>query len=157
MGLTEIAAKAALAATDISFGEVLEENSSTVAAGVVISQTPEAGATVGDTTSVSFTVSKGPGTYGGTFNVAAPNGYTDGTPAQITVTSSVDNSVLYSQAVTSFPVPVTITGTLAPSGVMAITYSSYQEVEYEADTGQIVKETKETPQTVTQVVNFTAE
>ena len=157
VGLTEIAAKAALAATDISFGEVLEENSSTVAAGVVISQTPEAGATVGDTTSVSFTVSKGPGTYGGTFNVAAPNGYTDGTPAQITVTSSVDNSVLYSQAVTSFPVPVTITGTLAPSGVMAITYSSYQEVEYEADTGQIVKETKETPQTVTQVVNFTAE
>ncbi|MCR4590018.1 MAG: Stk1 family PASTA domain-containing Ser/Thr kinase [Lachnospiraceae bacterium] len=157
VGLTEIAAKAALAATDISFGEVLEENSATVAAGVVISQTPEAGVTVSDSTSVSFTVSKGPGTYGGTFNVAAPNGYTEGTPAQITVTSSVDNSVLYSQAVTAFPAPVTITGSTAPSGVMAITYSSYQNVEYEADNGQIVNETKETPQTVTQVVNFTAE
>jgi len=157
VGMTEIAAKAALAAADISFGEVNEENSATVAAGVVISQSPEAGATVGDSTSVSFKVSKGPGTFGGSIDVAAPEGYTEGTPAQITVTSSVDNSVLYSQPVASFPVQVTISGVTAPSGVMAITYSTYENVEYEDDNGQIVNDTKETPQTVTQVVNFTAE
>ncbi|MBQ9549647.1 MAG: Stk1 family PASTA domain-containing Ser/Thr kinase [Lachnospiraceae bacterium] len=157
VGMTEIAAKAALAAADISFGEVNEENSLTVAAGVVISQSPEAGATVGDSTSVSFKVSKGPGTFGGTIDVAAPAGYTEGTPAQITITSSVDNSVLYSQAVSSFPAQVTISGVMAPSGVMAITYSTYENVEYEDDSGQIISDTKETPQTVTQVVNFTAE
>lgn len=157
VGLTEIAAKAELATADISFGEVLEENSSLVAAGIVISQSPEAGATVGDSTSVSFTVSKGPGTFGGNFNVAAPSGYTEGTPAQITVTSGLDNSVLYSQAVTAFPVPVTITGVTTPNGVMSITYSTYESVEYENDDGQIVTDTKETPQTVTQAVNFTAE
>ncbi len=157
VGLTEIAAKAALAATDISFGEVLEENSPTVAAGIVVSQSPEAGATVGDSTSVSFTVSKGPGTFGGTVNVAAPEGYTPGTPAQITITSSVDNSVLYSQPVAALPTEVKIAGVTAPSGVMAITYSTYENVEYEDDNGQIVNETKETPRTVTEVVNFTAE
>ncbi len=157
VGMTEIAAKAALAAADISFGEVNEENSATVAAGVVISQSPEAGATVGDSTSVSFKVSKGPGTFGGSIDVAAPEGYTEGTPAQITITSSVDNSVLYSQPVASFPTQVTISGVTAPSGVMAITYSTFENVEYEDDNGQIVNDTKETPQTVTQVVNFTAE
>ncbi len=157
VGLTEIEAKAALAAADISFGEVMEENSPVVAAGVVISQSPEAGATVSDTTSVSFTVSKGPGTYSGSFNVDAPSGYTPGTPAQITVTSSLDNSVLYSQAVSAFPVAVQITGSTAPSGVMSITYSTYEQVEYEADDGSIVNETRDTPQTLTQNVTFTPE
>ncbi|MCR5024810.1 MAG: protein kinase [Lachnospiraceae bacterium] len=157
VGLTEIAAKAALAAADISFGEVLEENSALVPAGSVISQTPEAGATVSDSTTVSFVVSKGPGTYGGTINVEAPNGYTPGSPAQITITSSVDNSVIYSQAVTSLPTPVTLTGVTAPSGVLTVSYVIVEQAEYEDDNGQIVSGTKETPQTSTQVVNFTAE
>jgi len=157
VGLTEIAAKAALAAADISFGEVLEENSAVVPAGSVISQTPEAGATVGDSTSVSFVVSKGPSTYGGSINVDAPNGYTPGTPAQITITSSIDNSVLYSQVVTGFPATVTLAGINAPSGVMTVSYSILEQTEYEDDNGQIVSGTKETPQTTTQVVNFTAE
>lgn len=157
VGLTEIEAKAALAQAGISFGEVIEENSPTVAAGIVISQSPSAGATVGDSTNVSFTVSKGPGTYGASINVEAPNGYTPGTPAQITVTSSVDNSVLHSEAVSAFPTTVNITGVTAPSGVLSITYSIYEPVEYENDEGQIVNETRETPQTSTQVVNFTAE
>ena len=157
VGLTEIAAKAALATAGIPFGEVLEENSALVAAGIVISQTPEAGGTVSDTTSVSFTVSKGPGTFGGTFKVEAPNGYTPGTPAQITVTSSIDNSVLYSQAVTAFPVDVQLTGLAAPSGVMSITYATFEPVEYEDDNGVIVTETRDKPQTLTQVVNFTPE
>ncbi len=157
VGLTEIAAKAALATAGIPFGEVLEENSALVAAGIVISQTPEEGGTVSDTTSVSFTVSKGPGTYGGTFKVEAPNGYTPGTPAQITVTSGIDNSVLYSQAVTAFPVDVQLTGLAAPSGVMSITYATFEPVEYEDDNGVIVTETKDKPQTLTQVVNFTPE
>ncbi len=157
VGLTEIEAKAVLTAAGISFGEVLEENSATVAAGIVTSQSPSAGASVGDSTSVSLVVSKGPGTFGGSFNVDAPNGYTPGTPAQITVTSGVDNSVLYSQAVSAFPAAVKISGVTAPSGVLSITYSIYEPVEYENDEGQIVNETKETPQTTTQVVNFTAE
>lgn len=157
VGLTEIAAKAALAAADISFGEVLEENSALVPAGSVISQTPEAGATVSDSTTVSFVVSKGPGTYGGTINVEAPSGYTPGSPAQITITSSVDNSVIYSQAVTSLPAPVTLTGVTAPSGVLTVSYVVIEQAEYEDDNGQIVSGTKETPQTSTQVVNFTAE
>ncbi|MBR2186877.1 MAG: protein kinase [Lachnospiraceae bacterium] len=157
VGLTEIDAKAALAQAGISFGEVIEENSPTVAAGIVTSQSPSAGATVGDSTNVSFVVSKGPGTYGGSFNVEAPNGYTPGTPAQITVTSSVDNSVLHSEAVSAFPATVNITGVTAPSGVLSITYSIYEPVEYENDEGQIVNETRETPQTSTQVINFTAE
>ena len=157
VGLTEIDAKAALAQAGISFGEVIEENSPTVAAGIVTSQSPSAGATVGDSTNVSFVVSKGPGTYGGSFNVEAPNGYTPGTPAQITVTSSVDNSVLHSEAVSAFPATVNITGVTAPSGVLSITYSIYEPVEYENDEGRIVNETRETPQTSTQVINFTAE
>ncbi len=157
VGLTEMAAKATLAAAGVPFGEVLEENSAEVASGVVISQTPEAGAKAGESTSVSFTVSKGPGTFVGSFNVEAPDGYTPGTPAQITVTSGVDNSVLYSQAVTAFPVPVQIPSTTAPSGVVSITYSTYEQVEYEDDNGQIVNEARDTPHTSTQVVNFTAE
>ncbi len=112
---------------------------------------------MGDSTNVSFAVSKGPGTYGASINVEAPNGYTPGTPAQITVTSSVDNSVLHSEAVSAFPTTVNITGVTAPSGVLSITYSIYEPVEYENDEGQIVNETRETPQTSTQVVNFTAE
>ncbi len=157
VGLSEMAAKATLAAAGVPFGEVLEESSAVIASGVVISQTPEAGAKVGESTSVSFTVSKGIETYTAAFNVEAPEGYTPGTPAQITVTSSVDNSVLFSQAVTAFPAAVQIPSTTAPSGVVSITYSTYQQVEYEDDNGQIVNEVRDTPQTSTENVNFTAE
>ncbi len=158
VGLTEIAAKAALAATDISFGEVTEENSSTVAAGVVISQTPAAGTTVDGSTTVSFVVSKGAATYGGTFSIAAPPGYTNGSAAQLTVTSSVDNSVLYSSSVTSFPAAVTISGTTAPSGVLTVNYTVTEMGNpYEDDNGEIVQNPTQTSKSVTQTLTFTAQ
>ncbi len=158
VGLTEIAAKAALAATDISFGEVTEQNSSTVAAGIVISQTPAAGATVDGSTTVSFVVSKGAATYGGTFSIAAPPGYVQGTAATLTVVSSVDNSVLYNASVTSFPAPVTIAGTTAPTGVLTVNYTVTETGNaYEDDNGNIVQDTKEVAKSENQTLTFTAE
>ncbi len=158
VGLTEIAAKAALAATDISFGEVTEEYSSTVAAGIVISQTPTSGTTVDGNTTVSFVVSKGAAKYGGTFSISAPPEYVQGTAATLTVTSSVDNSVLYNAAVSSFPAAVTISGTTAPSGVLTVNYTVTQTGNaYEDDNGNIVQDTTTVPKSVNQTLTFTAE
>ncbi len=158
VGLTEIAAKAALAATDISFGEVTEEYSSTIAAGIVISQTPTSGTTVDGNTTVSFVVSKGAAKYGGTFSIAAPPEYVEGTAATLTVTSSVDNSVLYNATVSSFPAAVTISGTTAPSGVLTVNYTVTQTGNaYEDDNGNIVQDTTTVPKSVNQTLTFTAE
>ena len=158
VGLTEIAAKAALAATDISFGEVTEEYSSTVAAGIVISQTPTSGTTVDGNTTVSFVVSKGAAKYGGTFSISAPPEYVQGTAATLTVTSSVDNSVLYNATVSSFPAAVTISGTTAPSGVLTVNYTVTQTGNaYEDDNGNIVQDTTTVPKSVNQTLTFTAQ
>ena len=158
VGLTEIAAKAALAATDISFGEVTEEYSSTIAAGIVISQTPTSGTTVDGNTTVSFVVSKGAAKYGGTFSISAPPEYVQGTAATLTVTSSVDNSVLYNATVSSFPAAVTISGTTAPSGVLTVNYTVTQTGNaYEDDNGNIVQDTTTVPKSVNQTLTFTAE
>ncbi len=158
VGLTEIAAKAALAATDISFGEVTEEYSSTIAAGIVISQTPTSGTTVDGNTTVSFVVSKGAAKYGGTFSISAPPEYVQGTAATLTVTSSVDNSVLYNATVSSFPAAITISGTTAPSGVLTVNYTVTQTGNaYEDDNGNIVQDTTTVPKSVNQTLTFTAE
>ncbi|MBO6148194.1 MAG: protein kinase [Lachnospiraceae bacterium] len=157
VGLTEIEAKASLAASEISFGEVKEENSATVAAGVVISQTPEAGQTVDDTTTVSFVVSKGLPTYGGSFSIAPPPDYVNGVVAQLVVTSKQDNSVLYNAAVNAFPATISLSGLTSSSGLLTINYTAANVVSYEADTGEIVTRTDVLPKVFTQDLAFTAE
>ncbi|NLV41592.1 MAG: PASTA domain-containing protein [Candidatus Hydrogenedentes bacterium] len=59
VGQTRVAAEAALTGAGLTLGAVTEVYSDTVAAGVVISQSPAAGATAAPGSAVSLTVSKG--------------------------------------------------------------------------------------------------
>ncbi|MCR5627554.1 MAG: Stk1 family PASTA domain-containing Ser/Thr kinase [Lachnospiraceae bacterium] len=156
-GMTETAAKTALTATGLSFANVTEANSDTVAAGLVISQSPEAGSSVEEGASVDFVISLGPAivSYAGTFNIAAPPDYTPGSAATLLVTSNVDNSVIYQSTVSSFPAVINITGTTAPTGTLTVSYTQVTTAEYEADDGTIKTATNETPKTVTQALTFT--
>ena len=124
---------------------------------VVISQTPEAGQTVDDTTTVSFVVSKGLPTYGGSFSIAPPPDYVNGVVAQLVVTSKQDNSVLYNAAVNAFPATISLSGLTSSSGLLTINYTAANVVSYEADTGEIVTRTDVLPKVFTQDLAFTAE
>ena len=59
-GLSQAAAESAIMAASLTVGTVTTANSSTVAAGNVISQTPAAGSSVGEGTAVDLVVSTGP-------------------------------------------------------------------------------------------------
>ncbi|MCR4908719.1 MAG: Stk1 family PASTA domain-containing Ser/Thr kinase [Lachnospiraceae bacterium] len=156
VGMTETEAKTALTASKLSFTSVNEGNSDTVPAGVVMSQSPEAGSKVDEGASVDFVVSLGPAApalYGGTFNITAPPGYIDGTQATIVVTSALDNSVLYNGQVTSFPVPVVIAGSLSPKGILTVSYIKVTPGQ-ENDDGT-TSAPSSVPQTETQELTFT--
>ncbi len=60
VGLTEAAADSAILAATLVTGTVTEEYSETVPVGLVISQNPNAGDTVGESTAVDYVVSLGP-------------------------------------------------------------------------------------------------
>ncbi len=152
-GMNEQAAKTALTASGLSFTSVTEENSDTVAAGLVISQTPTAGTTVEEGSSVDFVISLGPAvkTYGGTFNIAAPPGYTEGSAATLLVTSG--SAILYQSTTTSFPVAVAINNAPEPTGLLTVTYTQTAAGQ-ENDDGTFTQ-SSQTQQTTTQALTFT--
>ncbi|MBO6137370.1 MAG: Stk1 family PASTA domain-containing Ser/Thr kinase [Lachnospiraceae bacterium] len=152
-GMNEQAAKTALTAAGLSFTSVTEENSDTVAAGLVISQSPEAGTTVEDGSSVDFVLSLGPAAlaYGGTFNIAAPPGYVEGTAATLLVTGG--NSILYQSTTTSFPVAIAINNATEPTGLLTVTYTQ-STAGQENDDGTFTQGSQ-TQQTTTQALTFT--
>ena len=154
VGLTETAAKTALTASGLSFGSITTQNSDTVTAGLVISQSIAANSTVADGTGVDFVVSLGPESksYGGTFSIAAPPNYVSGTSAQLVVTSE-GGAVLASTTVTSFPATITVTGASVTTGTLTVTYQVSSE-EYEDDDGNIVSTTSAH---VSQTLTFTQE
>ena len=152
-GMNEQAAKTALTASGLSFTSVTEENSDSVAAGLVISQSPAAGTTVEEGSSVDFVISLGPAvkTYGGTFNIAAPPGYTEGSAATLLVTCG--NAILYQSTTTSFPVAVAINNAAEPAGLLTVTYTQTAAGQ-ENDDGTFTQ-TTQTQQTTTQPLTFT--
>lgn len=153
VGMTEQAAKTALTASGLSFASVTEENSDTVAAGLVISQSPAAGTTAEEGSGVDFVISLGPAsaTYGGTFNIAAPPGYTSGTSATLLVTCG--NAILYQSNTDSFPVAIAINNAQEPAGMLTVTYTQTTEGQ-ENDDGTFAEGTQ-TQQTTTQALTFT--
>ncbi len=152
-GMTEQAAKTALTASGLSFTSVTEENSDTVAAGLVMSQSPTAGSTVEEGSSVDFVLSLGPAvkTYGGTYNIAAPPGYTEGSAATLLVTCG--NAILYQSNTTSFPVAVTINNATEPTGLLTVTYT--QTVAGQENDDGTFTQSSQTQQTTTQALTFT--
>ena len=158
VGMTENDAKVALAAAGLSFSSLTEEYSDTVAAGHVISQSPNAGSTVGDDTGVSFVISKGQEvhTYGGLVAVQAPADYQGGA-ASVVIMSPDGASVLYTGTVQALPASVSVTGLPVNSGVMTVSYVIATNVQYEADDGSIVNKTNQEQRSFTQNVAFSAQ
>ena len=158
VGMTETAAKTALTASGLSFESVTEQYSDTVTQGLVISQSPQAGASVADGSAVSFVISLGPEkhTYGGSFSIAAPPGYISGSSAELVVTTT-GGSVLASTNVTSFPATISVAGVAVDSGTLTVTYKKEVEVEYEDDDGDIVSKKSQETAAVYQSLTFTKE
>ena len=158
VGMTETAAKTALTASGLSFTSVTEQNSDTVAAGVVLSQNPGAGTVLADGSSVDFVVSLGPAapaTYGGIFTISAPPEYQEGTTAELVVTAADTNAVLYSGSATSFPHTVTGTGATVAKGTLTVSYKVTETVSFQDDEGVEQTRVKETPKAVYQELTFT--
>ncbi|MCR5526452.1 MAG: protein kinase [Lachnospiraceae bacterium] len=158
VGMTETAAKTALTASGLSFESITEEYSSSVAAGVVISQSPSAGTTAADGSGVNFVISLGEEsvTYGGTFSISAPPGYTSGTSAELVVTTA-GGQVLTSTNVTSFPATISVTGASVQNGTLTVTYKKTTTVEYQDDEGNIVSKDNQQTTAVYQNLTFTKE
>ena len=158
VGMTETAAKTALTASGLSFESVTEQHSDTVTQGLVISQSPTAGASVADGSAVSFVISLGPEklTYGGSFSIAAPPGYIAGSSAELVVTTA-GGSVLASSNVNSFPATIAVKGVAVQNGTLTVTYKKAVEVEYENDDGEIVKKQSEETTAAYQSLTFTKE
>ncbi len=158
VGMTETAAKTALTASGLSFESITEEYSSTVAAGVVISQSPQAGTTAADGSGVNFVISLGQEsvTYGGTFSISAPPNYVAGTSAELVVTTA-GGQVLTSTNVTSFPATISVAGASVQNGTLTVTYKKSTTVEYQDDDGNIVSKDNQQTTAVYQNLSFTKE
>ncbi len=136
VGLSETAAKTALTASQLSWTKITEENSDTVAAGMVISQSVQAGTQVDTGSSVDFVLSLGPAaaapvtpepaatkTYGCNFSITAPSDYTGGA-ATVTLKGDTSGTEYFKQTVESFPVSIKLSGILDTTGKVIVSYTT---------------------------------
>ncbi|MBR1876412.1 MAG: protein kinase [Lachnospiraceae bacterium] len=161
VGLSETAAKTALTASQLAWTKITEENSDTVAAGMVISQSIPANTSVDSGTSVDFVLSLGPvqttpvtpaapaaTTYGCNFSITAPSDYTGG-QATVVLTGDTTGTVYFSQSVTAFPVAIKLSGIAEGSGKVTVNYTVVEN----GDDNTVI----ETMKTQEASVSFTAE
>ncbi|MCR5486702.1 MAG: Stk1 family PASTA domain-containing Ser/Thr kinase [Lachnospiraceae bacterium] len=168
VGLSETAAKTALTATKLSWSQMKEEYSDTVAVGMVISQSVPAGTMVDEGATVDFTLSLGPSagevqpqlpavaTYGCNFSVTAPANYTGG-DATVVLTGKTTGTAYYSQVVQAFPVPIRLSGMIEPTGTITVSYKVKTTVEIPNPDGTITTTTTENTKSDYTDVSFTAE
>jgi len=160
VGLSETAAKTALTASQLSWSKITEQNSDTVAAGLVISQSVQANTQVDVGSSVDFVLSLGPAaapvvpqapatkTYGCNFSVTAPSDYSGGS-AQVILTGNDTNTVYYNQTVEAFPVSIKLSGIAEAAGKITVKYHTREE----APDNTVI----DTEKTQEAAVSFTAE
>jgi serine/threonine-protein kinase len=125
-GKTEEEAKVVIEEEGLKVGTVAEEESDTVEAGKVISQTPVAGGTVDKGTGVDIKISLGKKskTYSCSVQVGAPTNFMEGSEAVIVLLSPTGVE-LGRFSTTSFPYTVNKSGiTDVSGGVITITYLS---------------------------------
>ena len=143
-GKTEEEAKVVIEEEGLTVGTVAEEESDTVEAGKVISQTPAAGGTVDKGTGVDIKISLGKKirTYSCSVQVGAPTNFMEGSEAVI-VLLSPSGEELGRFSTSSFPYTVSKSGiTDISSGVITITYLS-AEGTWETTTPTAVTFTEE--------------
>lgn len=122
LGLDETAAKAALTAAGLKWTTIGEENSDTVAAGLVSSQSYTAGMTVAEGTSVDFVLSLGAEGYNCNYSVYAPADYSAGSEAIIVLTNNVGVEIVR-YTTSSFPFALNYSGIVgSESGSITVTY-----------------------------------
>jgi serine/threonine-protein kinase len=156
---TEAAAKTLLTAASLTWSTIDEAYSDTVPIGCVVSQSYSPGLTVDEGTSVNFTLSLGPETvsYKCNFNVNAPSSYQGGN-AEIVLTQTGTNNVLYHSTVTGFPVSINLNNIQGQgTGVITITYTISTTVDIENEDGTISSQVKSETKAEYQNVTFTQE
>ena len=122
LGLDETAAKAALTAAGLKWTTIGEENSDTVAAGLVSSQSYTAGMTVAEGTSVDFVLSLGPEGYSCNYGVGAPGDYSVGSEAIIVLSNHLGVEIVR-YTTSSFPFAMNYSGIVgSESGSITVTY-----------------------------------
>lgn len=106
----------------LRYEQITEENSDTVEAGKVISQTVSAGTTVDENSVVNFVVSKGGIGYSCSVSIATPADYLEGTEAIIVLVDPSGNQI-ESVSTSTFPYSLVKHGIQgASSGVVTVTY-----------------------------------
>lgn len=156
---TEAAAKTLLTAASLTWSTIDETYSDTVPIGCVVSQSYSPGLTVDEGTSVNFTLSLGPKTvsYKCNFNVNAPSSYQGGN-AEVVLTQTGSNNVLYNSTVTGFPVAINLNKIQGQgTGVITITYTVSTTVEIENEDGSTSNQVKNEIKAEYQNVTFTQE
>ena len=122
LGLDETAAKAALTAAGLKWTNISEENSDTVAVGLVVSQSYTAGMTVAEGTSVDFVLSLGPTGYNCNYSVGAPGDYSVGSDAIVVLTNNLGVEIVR-YTTNSFPFALNYSGIVgSDSGAITVTY-----------------------------------
>ncbi len=122
LGMDETAAKAALTAAGLKWTTIGEENSDTVTAGLVTSQSYTAGMTVSEGTSVDFVLSLGPKGYSCNYSVGAPSDYSAGSDAIVILTNNVGAEIVRFTT-NSFPFALNHGGIVgSETGSITVTY-----------------------------------
>ena len=122
LGLDETAAKAALTAAGLKWTTIGEENSDTVTAGLVVSQSYAADMTVAEGTSVDFVLSLGPVGYSCNYSVGAPGDYSAGSEAIVVLTNHLGVEIAR-YTTSSFPFALNHSGIVgSESGAITVTY-----------------------------------
>lgn len=126
IGKNQEEAKVLIEEAGLTIRTISEENSDTVSEGCVISQSPSAGGTVEEGTSVDLIVSAGKltRTYACSVSVTEPNNYLVGSDA-IIVLMNPQGSEINRYSVNAFPYTISETGiTDIESGLVTVTYLS---------------------------------
>lgn len=142
IGKDETTAKSLLTQAGLTWTEIKEENSDSVLAGLVISQTYSAGMMVDTGTSVDFTVSLGAPGYSCSVNIDTPPNYLSGSEA-IVVLLGADNTEIQRFSTSSFPYTMQKTGIVgSTSGFVTVTYQM-SDGQWQTTAPQAVTFTKE--------------